>query len=400
MSSVPGMEFSLSKKAVLSDQCKEIEENNRMGKTRDLFKKIQDTKARFHAKMGLIKDRNGMDLAEAEDIKKRWQEYTEELYKKDLYDQDNHDGVITHLETDILECEVKWALGSITMNKASGGGGIPVELYPILKADAVKVLHSICQQILNTQQWPQDWKRSVFIPIPKKDNAKECSNYHTIALISHASKVMLKILQARLQQYVNCELSDVQAGFRKGRGTREHIANICWIIEKQESSRKTSISALLTIPKPLTVWITINWKILKEVGIPDYLTCLLRNLHAGQEATVRTGHGTTDWFQIGKGVREGCILSPCSFNLYAEYIMRNTGLDEVQAEIKIAGKNINNLRYADDTTVMAESEEQLKSLLMKVKVESEKIDLKLNIQKMKIMASGPITSWEIDGETV
>uniref|UniRef100_A0A4W2F9B3 RNA-directed DNA polymerase n=1 Tax=Bos indicus x Bos taurus TaxID=30522 RepID=A0A4W2F9B3_BOBOX len=152
--------------------------------------------------------------------------------------------------------------------------------------------------------------------------------------------------------------------------------------------------------KPLTVWITINWKILKEMGIPDHLTCLLRNLYAGQEATVRTGYGTTDWFQIGKGVCQGCILSPCLFNLYAEYIMRNTGLEEAQAGIKIARRNINNLRYADDTTFMAESEEKLKSLLMKVKEESEKIGLKLSIQKTKIMASGAITSWEIDGETV
>uniref|UniRef100_A0AC11DZ95 Uncharacterized protein n=7 Tax=Ovis aries TaxID=9940 RepID=A0AC11DZ95_SHEEP len=170
--------------------------------------------------------------------------------------------------------------------------------------------------------------------------------------------------------------------------------------KKQESSRKTSISALLTMPKPLTVWITINWKILKEMGIPDHLTCLLRNLYAGQEATVTTGHGTTDWFQIGKGICQGCILSPCLFNFYAEYIMRNAGLEETQAGIKITGRNINNLRYADDTTLMAESEEELKSLLMKVKEESEKVGLKLNIQKTKIMASGPITSWEIDAETV
>ena len=166
--------------------------------------------------------------------------------------------MITHLEPDILECEVKWALESITTNKASGGDRIPVELFQILKDDAVKVLHSIHQQIWKIQQWPQDWKRSVFIPIPKPSYAKECSNYCTIALISHASKVMLKILQARLQQYVNCELPDVQAGFRKGRGTRDPIANICWIIKKQESSRKTSISALLTMPKPLPVWITTN----------------------------------------------------------------------------------------------------------------------------------------------
>ena len=155
-----------------------------------------------------------------------------------LVEKDNHDGVITHLEPDILDCEVKWALESITTNKASGGDGIPVELFQILKDDAVKVLHSICQQIWKTQQWPQDWKRSVFIPIPKKGNAKECSNYRTIALISHASKVMLKILQARLQQYLNCELPDVQAGFRKGRGIRDPIANIHWIIEEAREFQK------------------------------------------------------------------------------------------------------------------------------------------------------------------
>ena len=188
-----------------------------MGKTRDLFKKIMVSK----------KDRNGMDLTEAEHIKKRWQEYKKELYKKKLHVPDNHDGVITHLEPDILECEVKWALKSITTNKASGGDGIPVELFQTLKDDAMKVLLSICQQIWKTQQWPQEWKRSVFIPIPKKGNAKECSDYCTIALISHTSKVMLKIFQARLQQYVICELPHVQAGFRKGRGTRDQIANIC-----------------------------------------------------------------------------------------------------------------------------------------------------------------------------
>ena len=170
-------------------------------------------------------------------LKKRWQEYREELYKKDLHDPDNHEGVITHLEPDILECEVKWALGSITMNKASGGDGIPVKLFQLLKDDAGKVLPSICQQIWKTQQWPQDWKKSVYIPIPNKGNAKECSNYRTVALISHTSKVMLKIPQA------SCELPDVQAGFRNGRRTRDQIANIHWIIKKAREFQKTYISA-------------------------------------------------------------------------------------------------------------------------------------------------------------
>ena len=228
-----------------------------MGKTGDRLKKIRDTKGTFHAKMGSIHDRNGKDLTEAEEIKKRWQEYTEKLYKKGLNDLDNHDGVVTLLEPDILECKVKWALGSITMNKASGGDEIPVELFQILKDDAVKVLHPICQQIWKIQQWPQDWKRSVFIPILNKGNDKECSNYCAIVLISHASKVMLKTLQARLQQYMNQELPDIQAGFRKGRGARDQIANIHWIIEK-ENSRKTSTSASLTMLNSLILWITTN----------------------------------------------------------------------------------------------------------------------------------------------
>ena len=171
-------------------------------------------------------------------------------------------------------------------------------------------------------------------------------------------------------------------------------------MQKAREFQKISTSTSLTTLKPLTVWITKNWKIHKEMRIPDYFNCLLRNLYSGQEASVRTGHGTTDWFQIGKGVHQGCVLLSCLFNLYTEYIMRNAGLEEAQAGIKIAGRNINNLRYADGTTLMAESEDELKSLLMKVKEESEKVGLKLKIQKTKIMSAGPISSWQIDGETV
>ena len=198
---------------------------------------------------------------------------------------------------------------------------------------------------------------------------------------------------------MNRELPDVQAGFRKGRGTRDQIANIRWTMEKGREFQKNIYFCFIDYAKAFD-YVDHNklWKFLKEMGIPDHLTCLLRNLNADQEATVRTGHGTTDGFQLGKGVCQGCILSPCLFNLYAEYIMRNAGLQEAQAGIKIAGRNINNLRYADDTTLMAESQEELKSLLMRVKEESEKVGLKLNIQKTKIMASGPITSWQIDGK--
>ena len=179
---------------------------------------------------------------------------------------------------------------------------------------------------------------------------------------------------------MNRELPDVQAGFRKGRGTRNQVANICWIIEKAREFQKNIYFCFIDSAKAFD-YVDHNklWEILEEMRIPDHLNCLLRNLYACQEATIRTGHGTTDWFQIGKGVRQGCILSPCLFNLYAEYIMRNTGLDEAQAGIKIARSNISNLRYADDTTLMAETEEELKSLLMKLKEESEKVGLKLSI---------------------
>ena len=208
---------------------------------------------------------------------------------------------------------------------------------------------------------------------------------------------MLKILQTRLQQYVNREFPDVQAGFRKGKRTRDQIANISWVIEKAREFQRNI--CFIDYAKVFDCMDHNKlWKILKEMGIPDHMTCLLRNLYAGQEATVRTGHGTTDRFQIGKGVRQGQIPSPCLFNLHVEYITRNAGLNEAKAGIKIARRNVNNLRYADDTSLMAESEEELKSLLIKVKEESEKVGLKLSIQKTKIMASCPITSWQIDEE--
>ena len=209
---------------------------------------------------------------------------------------------------------------------ASGGDGILLELFQILKDNAVKVLHSMCQQIWKTQQWPQDWKRSVFIPIPKRGNAKECSNCHTTALISHASKLMIKILQARLQQYVNCELPNVQSGFRKSRWTRYQIANICWIIKKARNFQKNIYFCFIDCAKAFNCMDHNKlWKIRQEMEIPDHLTCLLRNLYACQEAAIRTGHGTTDWFKIRKGVWQGCVLSPCFYNLYAEYFMRNVG---------------------------------------------------------------------------
>ena len=243
-----------------------------------------------------------MELTEAEEIKKRWQEYTEELYKKDLHDTDNHHGVITHLEPDILECEVKWALESSTMNKARGGDGFQLSCFRSWKM----MLGKCCTAVATGLE------RVSFHSNPKERQCQECSNYRTIVLISHTSKVMLKILQARLQQYMNRELPDVQAGFRKGRGTRDQIANICWIMEEAREFQKNIYFCFIDYAKAFDC-VDHNklWEILKEMGIPDHLTCLLRNLYTGQEATVRTGHGTTYWLKIGKGVHQGCIWLPC-----------------------------------------------------------------------------------------
>ena len=290
------------RKAFLSDQCKEIEENNRMEKSRDLFKKIRDTKGTFHTKMGTTKDRNGMGRTEKEDIK-RWQEYTKELYKKDLNDPDNHDGVITHLEPAILECTVKWTLGSIIMNKASGGDGIPAELFQILKDNALKVLHSMLSANLENSAVATALEKVFSSQSQRKAMPKNLQNYHTIALIPHTGKVMLKILQAKLQRYVNHELPDIQAGFRKGRGTGDQISNIRWIIKKAREFLKNIYFCFTDYPKAFDcVYHNKLWKILQEMGTPDYFACFLRNLYAGQEGTVRTGHGTTHWFQISKGV--------------------------------------------------------------------------------------------------
>ena len=240
------------------------------------------------------------------------------------------------------------------MNEAIRGDGLPAELVQILKGDAVKVLCSICQQIWKTRQWPQDWKRSVFIPIPKKGNAKEYSNCCTISLISHTSKVMVKILHDRFQQYVDQEIPDVWAEFRKGRGT---MRSSCQHPLDHRKSKGIPEEQLLLLTDYAKAFDCVDHnklrKILQEMEIPDHLTCLLRSLYAGQEATVIIRHGTTDWFQTGKRLQQSCILSPWLFNFYAEYIIQKARLDEAQAGIKIARRSINNLRYADDTILMA-----------------------------------------------
>ncbi|CAH2312456.1 Hypothetical predicted protein [Pelobates cultripes] len=305
------------------------------------------------------------------------------------------------MKPEILESEVRWALGCLADNKAARVDEIPIELFKILQDDAVKFLLALCQQMWKTQQQPKDWKRSVYIPIPKKGNAKECFNYRTIALISHASKLRSYKLDFPVQTIYGPELPYVQAGLCKGRGTRDQIANVQWIIEKAREFQKNIYFCFIDYSKAFDCVDQNNmWQVLKEMGVPDHLIRLLRNLYVDQEATVRTDHGTTEWFKIGKGVRQGCILSTYLFNLYAEYIMCNAGLDESKAGNNISGRNINNLRYADGTTLMDESEEELKHLLISFKEESAKAGLLLNVKKTKIMANSNLSSWQIDGEEV
>ena len=385
----------------VNEECGKIEEYNKKGMTRDLFKKIKHLQGQFSARNGTLLNREGKQISNGEEIKNRWKEYTEELYNGETNTIENTIIREEEAEPGILESEVRWAIQALANGKAPGEDEIPIECFKVLKEDAIKVLTALCQQIWNTRQWPEDWKKSIFIPIPKKGNATDCSNYRTIALISHASKIMLKIIQRRLQPFLEREMADTQAGFRTGRGTRDQIANLRWILEKTREFQKEFYICFIDYSKAFDC---VNheklWNILMEMGVPSHLIILIRNLYTEQQASVRTEHGKTKWFNIGKGVRQGCILSPYLFNLYTEYIMRKTGIDETTAGIKIGGRNINNLRYADDTTLLAETADDLKHLLTKVKTESETAGLKLNMKKTFVMTNSEMKEFHIDNEQV
>ena len=381
--------------------CGEIEEANKTGKTRNMFQLIRMSTGTFKPKMDIIKDENGHDLTDSKEIKNRWRSYTEDLYSDKNNEDMDENAVAGENEPDILESEVREAMNNIANNKSPGCDNIPIELLKALKDDGVKLMHNICQKIWTTKQWPKDWKRSIFIPIPKKGDRRECSNHRTIALISHASKIMLKILQGRMKQHVDQEIPAEQAGFVKGRGTRDQIANLRWTIEKAQEYQKPLFLCFIDYTKAFDcIKYHILWKVLQQMGIPQHLVELIKNLYEDQEAAVRTPFGLTEWFNIQKGVRQGCILSPWLFNLYAEHIMRKAGLDEAKEGVKIAGKNINNLRYADDTTLLAESKEDLERLIYRVKEESALAGLFLNIKKTKIMTTEPIDEWKMNDEEV
>lgn len=303
-------------------------------------------------------------------------------------------------EPSILTEEVKKALNSIKDRKSPGHDEIPIELLKECGEEGIETLKRLCQNIWDNKQWPKDWKRSIYVPIPKKGDARECGNNRTIALISHTSKVLLKIIQGRLEQFMETQLPVEQAGFRRGRGTRDQIANLRWIMEKTREADKDIIMCFIDYSKAFDC-VDHNrlWKILGNMGAPAHLIHLLQQLYNDQEASVRTEFGETQWFGIGKGVRQGCILSPYLFNLYSEMVMRNA-TEHAHCGIKIGGRVVNNLRYADDTTLLTDNKRDLVKYIELIKKESEKAGLFLNIKKTKIMASKPMDDLIIAGESI
>jgi Reverse transcriptase (RNA-dependent DNA polymerase) len=300
-----------------------------------------------------------------------------------------------------MEAEVEWAIKQLKDNKAPGQDGIPIEMIKAGDGAMTKTITKICNTIWATGKWPEDWKSSVFIPIFKKGDAKDCENYRTIAMISHISKILLKIIHKRMESTIERELPDSQAGFRKARGTRDHIANMRWIMERQREYGQKVYICFIDYSKAFDcINHELMWKTLIEMGIPRHLIQLLKGLYEDQIAVIRTEYGDTDRIRIKKGVRQGCILSPFLFNLYAERIMRLAGMDEAEEGVKIAGRTVNNLRYADDTTLLAGKKIDLVEMIRRLKRESEKAGLYFNIKKTKIMTTGEEDSFEIDGEEI
>ena len=322
------------------------------------------------------------------------------MYKKDdnmseVFVEDSYND-----EPNVLESEVRDALRHLANGKSPGCDEIPTELLKAGGEDVIKALTRLCNCIWKTKEWPKDWKKSIFIPIHKKGSRKECANYRTIALIPHASKVLLKIIQKRMEYYLLPQLAKEQAGFRKGRGTRDQIANLRWLMEEAHDMQQNLYLCFIDYRKAFDcvdhekLCVTLS-----EMGTPTHLIVLLKSLYENQEATVRTEFGETENLSIGKGVRQGCILSPLLYNIYAEHIMREA-LHDWKGGISIGGRKITNLRYADDTTLLAKTKNEIEEFLKKVKVESEKLGLYLNLSKTKVMTTANPENLSIDGETV
>ena len=388
------------RKVQLEKKCQDIEEDNKKGRTRDMFKAVKETKGKFNPKRGTLKNRKGKTIMDGEEIKGRWAEYAEDLYKADqLTEVDVPIIGDVEVEPPILREEIEWCLKALSNHKSPGIDNIPTEMIKAAGESGIAALHKLCNSVWNTGIWPKQWKQSVYVPIYKKGDPQECSNYRTIALVSHGSKLLLKILQKRLEPFMEQVIPDEQAGFRRARGTRDHISNIRRIMETAREYQKNVYMCFIDYSKAFDcVDHHKLWQVLGKMGVPQHLVYLLRKLYESQEATVRTEYGNSEWFPVGKGVRQGCILSPYLFNMYAEFIMREANIGAGEAGLRVGGRKVDNLRYADDTTLIAESMEDLTKLIYQVKKESEKLGLRLNVKKTKVMTTGDIVNCSIDGE--
>ena len=375
----------------LKHLCAEIENHRSENNSRSLYRCVKDLTGTKTPRLAAVKAEDGKILTESDEIKNRWKNYCEGLYASQEPVSPRPVISAPDEEPDVLLSEVENAVHKMKINKSPGVDDIPSELLKCMDDNGITLLHKLCNKIWHTKTWPTEWKKSVFLTLPKKGDISQCKNNRTIALIPHASKVLLCIINERLRPHLERELPPEQAGFRRGRGTRDHIANIRHIIEKcKEFNRKASLCFIDYSKAFDCVRYSALWNALLALGIPAHLVELIQNLYNGQLACVRTVAGDSDWFSLGQGVRQGCILSPTLFNLYAEYIMRRV-LDSHVGGVSIGGWHLSNLRYADDTTLITPSLEELCDLLLKVKHESEALGLHLNVAKTKIMMIGEDT---------
>jgi hypothetical protein len=387
--------------------CQDLEGHGANNNSRELFQCVRSLTNKSTARLAIIKDESGKVLTESEEIKDRWKTYCENLYasQEDTSNVQNDVHYLVHCddEPNILLSEVKEAIRKLKTEKAPGMDDIPSELLKQADDSVAVAIHQLCNKVWRSRTWPEEWKQSVFLTLPKKGDASECKNHRTIALIPHASKILLHIINERLRPHLERELPVEQAGFRKGRGTRDQIANIRHIMEKCLEFQRNIYMCFIDYAKAFDcVRHSALWTALHEMGIPAHLIHLIRNLYDGQAACVRTEKGNSDWFVLGQGVRQGCILSPSLFNLYAEFIMRRA-MDGWSGGLSIGGRKVSNLRYADDTTLITTSMTEMAELLNRVKEESERLGLRLNVSKTKLMAIGPDVKEEpflVDGKEV
>ena len=394
-----------NKTEFIQQKCAEVERNSVTNNTKDMYRNIKQLTNKPTHRLNVLKDENGNILTEEEEIKARWKQYCENLYaSKEENTSEDNDLTSEHNvdDPDILMCEVEQAIKRLRNGKSPGIDNIQAGLLKESDTEGIKIIHRLCNKIWRSKEWPEDWKRAVFLPLPKKGDTRECANKRTISLISHASKVLLHIIAERIREHLENELPPEQAGFREGRGTRNQIGNLRNLVEKNMEFQQPLFLCFIDYSKAFDcVQHGKLWNIMTEMGFSSHVVKPIRSLYSGQEATVRTESGDSEWFTIGQGVRQGCILSPYLFNVYAEYIMRNA-LDGFSGEVSVGGRQLTNLRYADDTTLIARTAPELQNLIDRVKSTSEEYGLFLNVKKTKVMIYGgsPNQPVKADGEDI